>query len=148
MKDVSADFSGVLGTYVRSARERARLSQGQLAAAIGVNPSYIARIESGERAKPAADILQRIADTLVIDSSDLLAFLGVKPSLPEPRIYFQLKYGMGADEADVAARLIEDFCSERTWSSGTADRTGVKLMQDRWISGAVVPAAGQMHPEE
>lgn len=105
--------SEALGSYVRFHREQAGISQEQLAAAIGVNHSYIARIESGKRAKPAADILQRIADTLHIDASELLAFLGVRPSLPEPRVYFRRKYGMGADEADVIARLVEDFESKR-----------------------------------
>ena len=121
MHDVSTGVSETLGTYVRAAREQAGISQGQLATAIGVNPSYVARIESGERVKPAADILQRIADALDIDSGALLSFLGVRPSLPEPQVYFRQKYGMSAGEADVAVRLVEDFCSERTWSRGPAD---------------------------
>jgi transcriptional regulator with XRE-family HTH domain len=102
-----------LGAYVHYHREQAGLSQGQLAAAIGVHYSYIARIESGARAKPAADVLQRIADVLHIDSSSLLAFLGVRTSLPEPRVYFRRKYGMDAREADVLAQLVEEFESKR-----------------------------------
>jgi transcriptional regulator with XRE-family HTH domain len=113
MKDSSADDPGTLGAYMRTAREQAGLSRGQLAAAIGVDPSYIARIESGERAKPAADVLQRIADALGIDSGDLLAFLGVRPNLPEPQVYFQAKYGMSAEEAKVITRLVEQFRVER-----------------------------------
>jgi transcriptional regulator with XRE-family HTH domain len=101
-----------LGAYVRYSREQAGLSQGQLAEAVGVHHSYIARIESGSRAKPAADVLQRIADVLHIESGDLLAFLGVRTNLPEPRAYFRRKYGMNARQADVLARLVEEFESK------------------------------------
>ena len=114
MQGATANAPETLGAYIRAAREQANISQGQLATAIKVNPSYIARIESGERAKPAADVLQRIADALGIDSGELLAFLGVRVNLPEPQAYFRRKYGMSADDADVITRLIEDFAAKRT----------------------------------
>lgn len=80
MEDSSADGPRALGAYVYAARVQAGLSRGQLTGAIGVDPSYIARIESGERAKPGADVLQSLADALGIDAGELLVFLGVRPS--------------------------------------------------------------------
>jgi transcriptional regulator with XRE-family HTH domain len=109
MQDAPNDTPKTLGAYIRAARDQANLSRVQLATAIGVDPSYIARIESGERAKPGADVLQRIADTLGIDAGELLAFLGVRLNLPEPQVYFQAKYGMSADEAGVVTHLVEQF---------------------------------------
>lgn len=111
MHTAKADNYRTLGAYIRAAREDGQLSQGQLAAAIGVDPSYVARIESGQRAKPAADVLQRIADALDIEAGDLLAFLGVRPDLPAPHIYLRRKYGLGAEDAEQLSRLIEDVVS-------------------------------------
>ena len=83
-----------LGEYLRASRERAGLSQRKLAGRVGIHNSYLARLENGETANPAADLLQRIADVLEISSTDLLAFIGVKPpeGLPELAPYLRAKY--------------------------------------------------------
>ena len=114
MREANVAVPNSLGAYIRASREQAGISQCQLSLAISVDPSYVARIESGERAKPAADVLQRIADVLDIDSGDLLAFLGVTQQLPEPQIYLERKYGLDAGDAEAIARLIEDLTAERT----------------------------------
>jgi transcriptional regulator with XRE-family HTH domain len=98
-----------LGAYIRSARERAKLSLRQVAAQVGVNYGYLARIESGERSKPSPDVLQKLADALAIDSAELFAFFGVKPALPEPKVYFRRAYGMSESEALEAAKIIENL---------------------------------------
>jgi transcriptional regulator with XRE-family HTH domain len=98
-----------LGGFIAAQREAAGLSQRQLAARAGFNHSFIARLESGDtRAGRTPEHLQRIADALELDVSELLKFLGVTPRLPEPRAYFRRKLGVNAREADVLARLIED----------------------------------------
>ena len=53
--------------------------------------------------------LQRLADVLELDITDLLAFLGVKPVMPEPRVYFRRKFGMDADQAEILANLVAEF---------------------------------------
>lgn len=98
-----------LGEAVRQAREEAGLSVRALAASVGVSASNITRLEAGEHQAPSASLLQRVADVLEIDSSDLLAFIGVKPSLPEPRTYFRRAYGMSDKEAREAVRMIEQL---------------------------------------
>lgn len=100
-----------LGAYLHTARTRAGLSLRQLATRAEVNYGYLARIENGERAKPAPDVLQRLADALAIDSAELFAFFGVKPgaTLPPPRIYFRDKFGVDEAEADILVGLIEDY---------------------------------------
>ncbi|MBU2604079.1 MAG: XRE family transcriptional regulator [Actinobacteria bacterium] len=47
---------GEMGSRVRNARESARVSQADLAAAVGINRSAMTRIESGERALGALEI--------------------------------------------------------------------------------------------
>jgi transcriptional regulator with XRE-family HTH domain len=63
---------------------------------VGIHNSYLARLESGENDSPSADLLQKIADVLEISSTDLLAFIGVKPpeGLPEFAPYLRAKYRM------------------------------------------------------
>lgn len=98
-----------LGEAVRRAREEAGLSVRALAASVGISASNITRLEAGEHQAPSAGLLQRIADVLEIDSAELLDFIGVKPSLPEPRTYFRRAYGMNDKQAREAVRLIEQL---------------------------------------
>jgi transcriptional regulator with XRE-family HTH domain len=90
------DEPSTLGEYLRGERERAGLSQRQLASRVGIHNSYLARLENGETANPAADLLQRISDVLEINSTDLFAFIGVKPpeGLPDLAPYLRAKYHM------------------------------------------------------
>jgi transcriptional regulator with XRE-family HTH domain len=96
-----------LGEYLRMERERASWSQRQLAAMVGIHHSYLARLENGETANPSAELLQRMAEVLETDTAELLAYIGVKSELPEPRVYFRRMYGLDREQAEQAARLIE-----------------------------------------
>lgn len=103
-----------LGEYIRSARNEAGLSIRQLASLAGMNHSYLVKIETDQNDSPSADVLQRIAEVLEIDASELLAFVGVKPSsiLPPATVYFRKKFGMSEAEAIEATRLIEQFTNK------------------------------------
>jgi transcriptional regulator with XRE-family HTH domain len=83
-----------LAEYLRAIREQAGISQRQLANRVGIHNSYLARLESGENDSPAAELLQRIADILEVSSTDLMAFIGVKPpqGLPDFAPYLRAKY--------------------------------------------------------
>jgi transcriptional regulator with XRE-family HTH domain len=71
-----------LSSYITVHRKAMGLSLRQLAIRAGVHPSYVCRIESGERVKkPSAAKLQLIADVLNVDVLDLLQFIGVRPRL-------------------------------------------------------------------
>jgi transcriptional regulator with XRE-family HTH domain len=102
-----------LGEYLRLVREEAGLSVRELGRLTQANHAYLGRLEKGERGEPSADLLQRIADVLKIDASELLSYIGVKPVLPEPRAYFRRKLGVNAEEADVLAHLIEEYQEKR-----------------------------------
>lgn len=102
-----------LGAHLRAAREQAGLTVRDLAARAGITHPYLVRLENGEKRHPAADILMRLARALGIDDSELLAYIGVTPSLPEPRAYFRRKFGVDADEAEILARLIEEHQAQQ-----------------------------------
>jgi transcriptional regulator with XRE-family HTH domain len=100
--------SATLADTIRAAREAAGLSLRQLSPLVGLDFSVLSRIEAGKVTRPSPEVLQNIAEVLELDASELLAFVGVKATLPEPKVYFRKAYGMTEDEAIEAARLIEE----------------------------------------
>ena len=80
----------------------------------GVANSYLTKLELNQKTNPSAEILQKLADALELDASELLAFIGVKPAgtLPPARIYFRKKYGLSEADAAEAARLIERYTTK------------------------------------
>jgi transcriptional regulator with XRE-family HTH domain len=111
-----------LGAYLRTKRQEAGLSIRELARLAGVDFAYLSRLESGERSEPSAELLQRIADVLETDAGELLAYVGVKPVLPEPRAYFRKRYGVSEREAEEMARLLERFTGKNQEVKGQGKR--------------------------
>jgi transcriptional regulator with XRE-family HTH domain len=60
-----------LGRTMKEARDALRLTQRELAKAVGVKASHIAYLENGQR-RPSLALLRRIADTLGLDSREML----------------------------------------------------------------------------
>jgi transcriptional regulator with XRE-family HTH domain len=60
-----------LGEFLKARREALGLTQRALAQKLGVEASHVAFIESGRR-KPSLKLVARIADTLGLDSQELL----------------------------------------------------------------------------
>jgi len=60
-----------IGSVVKQARERARMTQRELAAAAGVRASHIAYIENARR-KPSISLISRLAETLGLSARELL----------------------------------------------------------------------------
>jgi transcriptional regulator with XRE-family HTH domain len=84
---VDAPFIGVparIGSEIKRWREERGLSQAQLAARVGVNPSVMSRHESGEVPDPRASFLHRVADALDIPVWALLQAAGPARG-PDPR---------------------------------------------------------------
>ena len=67
---------------LRRYRERADLSCNELARAVGVDPSYVSRLERGERDLPRRRVVEGIAAALQLDPVDtdrLLVSAGYAP---------------------------------------------------------------------
>ena len=69
------------GTFVRERREGLRqldptFSVRQLATRIGVQPSYLSKVERGDVAPPSEATIVRLADELDVDKDVLLAMAG------------------------------------------------------------------------
>lgn len=114
MKEHNKEQSG-LGASVRQAREAAGLSLWKLAELADMSIGYLSKIENGQNENPSAELLQRIADACEIDSTDLLAFVGVTQpqGLPSVGPYLRARYNLHGPAADKAAeeiqRIIEKY---------------------------------------
>jgi transcriptional regulator with XRE-family HTH domain len=70
-----------LGTFLRERRESLRAqdrrySVRQVAERVGVQPSYLSKVERGEVAPPSEDTLVRLARELAVEPDLLLAMAG------------------------------------------------------------------------
>jgi transcriptional regulator with XRE-family HTH domain len=113
---MAKETQATLGTYLRAKREAAGLTLRELEQLTGISNGYLAKLENDQKDNPSAEKLQRLAEVLEVDASELLAFIGVEPSssLPPARIYFRRKYGMDSTDAEALARLVEEYTSKDT----------------------------------
>ena len=61
-----------LSTMIRELRNKNDMSQVELAAKAGVNPSYIALLEIGQRKNPSLAVLKKLAKALHVPVTTLL----------------------------------------------------------------------------
>lgn len=59
-----------IGILIKKHRKRLKLTQGELAEKIGVDPKYISRIETGV-SSPSLNIVEKIFEVLNIHAKDL-----------------------------------------------------------------------------
>lgn len=65
-----ASAGGSFGDALRAVRVRMNLSQGQVAQRVGLDRSYVNRLEAGERGAPSAQVIVAMATALDLDESD------------------------------------------------------------------------------
>jgi transcriptional regulator with XRE-family HTH domain len=107
---------GVDPAALRAARERAGLTQHQLARLIGVaGGERISRWELGT-SEPRPDILVRLAKTLDLPAVALLDLAGDVPDLRA------LRFTVGLSAAEVAARVHVATVTYQRWEAGRWER--------------------------
>lgn len=74
-----SDSNG-LQARIRAARERAGLTQAELARRVGLAPNHIARLESGEKSNPRFETVARIAAELGLSLDELSIASGFRGS--------------------------------------------------------------------
>jgi transcriptional regulator with XRE-family HTH domain len=90
---------------LRALRKESGLSARGFGVCMGVDHSYVSRVEKGQR-KPSAEYLQKVARHFNLDANKLLAYIGIKPPLLETREYLR-KVGLNDKSADFFAERIE-----------------------------------------
>jgi transcriptional regulator with XRE-family HTH domain len=119
---VSDDFAALLRRY----RDRARLSCNELARAVGVDPSYISRLERGEREPPRRRVIERLAEVLKLpleDQDRLLVSAGYAPATVAVLGRWDATLQEVADvlvDARIPSNELEDF------------REVIRLVASRW----------------
>jgi transcriptional regulator with XRE-family HTH domain len=68
------------GRYLRACRRAARLSQRQLANQLGIDFTYVSKLENGHEEPPSADTLRRLAVVLGVPEEHMLAKGGKIPA--------------------------------------------------------------------
>ena len=101
-KSDHVDSAAGLAGRLRTARERAGLSQRSLARGI-CTPAYVSRLEKGERI-PSLQLLRRIAGRLGVDADELASGLPKRPA--DPLL-----------DAELALRLGETIEAERLFTA-------------------------------
>ena len=84
-------MDNLFGEMLREKRRAAGISQRDLADKIGVDFSYISKLENGRLPPPAADTLVEICRVLNIEPEELLALTGKLPS--------EIQKGVSSSEA-------------------------------------------------
>lgn len=132
-----------LGEVVRNARIDLGISIRQLARAVGVHHSSIARLEAGNHQEPKPPRLQRLSRVLEIDERDLFALAGLEAfeTLPAFTPYLRAKYDM----SDQAARALEDHFNYIRDRHDVKPRQTIKLETAPKIDPAMRPSTKE-HP--
>jgi len=68
------------GARLRQLRKQAGLSQAELADKVGVNFTYLSKIESGAKSAPSEKVILRLAKLLNTDRDELMTLAGRLPS--------------------------------------------------------------------
>lgn len=107
----SAHAPGTLGVYIQQARERAGLSLRNLEAITGISRPMLNRLEHDQIDNPSRDVLLRLAEALELDSDDLFAFAGYRPStkLPSLAPYLRTKYQLPPHAIAEASKALREI---------------------------------------
>ena len=119
---MSEDF----GTLLRRYRDRAGLSCNELARAVAVDPSYISRLERGEREPPRRPVVERLASALQLgldDQDRLLVTAGYAPATIAV-----------LGRWDSTLQVVADVLADRRLGPEELDnfREVVRLVAERW----------------
>jgi transcriptional regulator with XRE-family HTH domain len=115
-------------TLLRSFRERVTRSRNNLAYEVGVDPSYLTRIEHGDREPPRQHIVEALARALrltVPERNRLLVAAGYAPvSIVELGVW------------DDAFQAVADVLNDHQLSPEERDqyRSVVQLISSRWLA--------------
>ena len=110
----------IFGPYIREKRESLRIndrrfSLRQVAAQIGVEPSYLSKVERGEQPPPSEEKINLLAEVLGEDPDLLLAFAGkVSSDLQEiirqrPQLFAQLIRGIKEAPDNALLRIVREI---------------------------------------
>jgi transcriptional regulator with XRE-family HTH domain len=100
------------GDLLRGFRERARMSQGALAKAVGIDKSYVSKLESGARRVTSRDLALALAQALGLTLEEIELWIGIVGYI-SPRQEMASRVGV--------SRLLEEMSPWATDSEGNGE---------------------------
>ena len=79
-EDDEQDPEGTFGQYIQRRRRELRLSQREVAQRLGLDFTYLSKLENSRGEPPGEDTVRKLAAILGVDEEDLLARAGKVPS--------------------------------------------------------------------
>jgi len=115
IQDMATNF----GDFVRQTREELRASDAaysvrRVAGQLGIQPSYLSKVERGEVAPPSEDTIIKLAGALRVDADVLLALAGKvslelrQVILKRPQLFAQLLRQMRDAPDHAVLRLVRE----------------------------------------
>lgn len=100
-----------LGSCIRQARERLRLSLRDLQAITHISRPMLHRLERDQVEQPNPRLLHQLGETLELNSDDLFALAGYQPStqLPSLAPYLRAKYQLPPSAVAEAQAALHDI---------------------------------------
>ncbi|SFL09532.1 Transcriptional regulator, contains XRE-family HTH domain [Paenibacillus sp. 1_12] len=93
------------GSYLKSVRERKKISINQLALDSGISNAQISRIENGLRGIPKPETIRKLADALKVSYEEMMSQAG---HMPEERLHEIPEWATYRDKRDFKKMLEED----------------------------------------
>ena len=92
-----------IGEVITEAREKANLSQRQLAKLANINNSELSKIESGVRKEPSPKILRKISNIIEVNYSELMYMIGLGLEVTPLNYFIKNHYSkLNKEELDIA----------------------------------------------
>src|SRR3972149_3210870 len=113
------------GSSLRNLRKQAGLSQRDLAEKVGIDFSYLSKIENGVMSPPSQEVILRLAEVLDADRDELLTLAG--------RVPFDIAQIL--KNLDVLQSLREGSPEKKPGSVSKMDTFGKRLRELREASG-------------
>jgi len=100
------------GDLLRGFRERARMSQGALSKAVGIDKSYVSKLENGARRVTTRDLALALAQALGLTADEVELWIGTAGYI-SPRQEMAARVGV--------SRLLEEVSPWATDSKGNGE---------------------------
>lgn len=123
--EYSINSMSAFGNMLRNRRRESSLSQRGLAKRVGVDFSYISKLENGRLPAPAADTILRLSEAMSTSAEELLAAAKKMPSEVNDRV----------SEKPAALRFLQEATrmglSESEWTQLTESLRDLRLSPER-----------------
>jgi transcriptional regulator with XRE-family HTH domain len=115
------------GTYLRSLRKERKMTKADVERAVGVDRSFLFRLESGKAKTGSIETLTKLAQAYGLAQGDLLRMAGItlnSEGLPGLRPYLRQTQGLGVDDSQRVEEFIDFIRTRRSEDPAGSSNVG------------------------